>query len=42
LLPFAPWAVEANAEEREQVAREWAVAYVETNVLIGRITAHLV
>ncbi len=41
-LPFAPWVVEANARQREQVAREWAVAYVETNALIGRITAHLI
>jgi epoxyqueuosine reductase len=41
-LPFAPWVVEANARHREEVAREWAVAYVETNALIGRITAHLV
>jgi len=47
-LPFAPWVVEANAnpsgvgQHREEVAREWAVAYVETNALIGRITAHLV
>lgn len=41
-LPFAPWVVEANARHREQVAREWAVAYVETNALIGRITAHLI
>jgi epoxyqueuosine reductase len=40
-LPFALWVVEANAREKEQVAREWAVAYVETNALIGRITAHL-
>jgi epoxyqueuosine reductase len=41
-LPFAPWVVEANAERRERVARAWAVAYVETNALIGRITAHLI
>jgi len=41
-LPFAPWVVEANARHRQQVAREWAVAYVETNALIGRITAHLI
>jgi len=33
--------VEANAREREAVAREWAVAYVETNALIGRISAFL-
>ncbi|HET89993.1 MAG TPA: epoxyqueuosine reductase, partial [Chloroflexi bacterium] len=41
-LPFARWVVEANAQHREAVAREWAVAYVETNALIGRITAHLI
>ena len=40
-LPFARWVVEANAREREAVAREWAVAYVETNALIGRISAEL-
>jgi epoxyqueuosine reductase QueG len=41
-LPFAHWVVEANAQHRERVAREWARAYVETNALIGRITAHLI
>lgn len=41
-LPFAPWVVEANVLEREGVAREWAVAYVETNALIGRIAAQVV
>jgi epoxyqueuosine reductase len=41
-LPFAPWVVEANARHKEQVAREWAVAYVETNALIGQIAAHLI
>ena len=41
-LPFAPWVVEANARDREQVAREWAVAYVETNELIGQISAQLI
>ena len=41
-LPFAFWVVEANARHREKVAREWAEAYVETNALIGRITAHLI
>jgi epoxyqueuosine reductase QueG len=40
-LPFALWIVKANSQDREQVAREWAVAYVETNALIGEITAHL-
>jgi len=41
-LPFAPWVLKANAADRLTVAREWAVAYVETNALIGRINAHLV
>jgi epoxyqueuosine reductase len=41
-LPFAPWVVQANAADKEQVAREWALAYVETNALIGRIGAHLI
>jgi epoxyqueuosine reductase QueG len=41
-LPFARWVLEANARHNEQVAREWAVAYVETNALIGHITAHLI
>jgi len=41
-LPFDPRVVDANAEHRDQVAREWAVAYVETNALIGRITAHVI
>jgi epoxyqueuosine reductase QueG len=31
-----------NARDSEAVAREWALAYVETNDLIGRITDHLV
>jgi epoxyqueuosine reductase len=41
-LPFARWVVEANSQYKEKVAREWAVAYVETNALIGRITSQLV
>jgi len=41
-LPFAPGVVEANARHREQVAPEWALAYVETNALIGRIVQNLV
>lgn len=40
-LPFAPEIAAANAREREQVAREWAVAYHDTNALINRITARL-
>ena len=41
-LPFAPWVLEANAQDKNQVAREWAVAYVETNALIGRINSRLI
>ncbi len=41
-LPFDPQVVEANAQHRERVAHEWAVAYVETNALIEHITAHLI
>ena len=41
-LPFAPWVLEANAQHPEQVADEWAVAYVETNRLIGHITEQLI
>jgi epoxyqueuosine reductase len=41
-LPFSRWVVEANAQQWEQVAPEWATAYVETNALIGRINARLI
>ncbi len=41
-VPFGEDVVVANAQQREAVAREWAVAYVETNELIGRITERLV
>ena len=41
-LPFDLRVVEANAQHREEVAQEWAVAYVETNALIESITAHLI
>jgi epoxyqueuosine reductase QueG len=41
-LPFESSVVEANARRRGPVAREWAVAYVETNALIGRITRRLI
>ncbi len=41
-LPFAAWVVEANAADRYRVAREWPVAYLETNVLIGCIVDRLV
>lgn len=41
-IPFAPDPVRANACDTKAVAREWALAYVETNDLIERITSHLV
>lgn len=41
-LPFAPEIAIANQQGREQVAREWAVAYRDTNTLIGRITSRLI
>jgi epoxyqueuosine reductase len=41
-LPFARWVVEANSQHKEEVAREWAVAYVETNALIGQIASRLI
>ena len=41
-LPFERSVVDANARQREQVAREWLVAYTETNALIGRIIACLI
>jgi len=40
-LPFAAWVVEANSQHGDQVAPEWSTAYVETNALIARISAHL-
>jgi epoxyqueuosine reductase QueG len=41
-LPFATEIAYANAQEKEQVAREWAVAYQETNSLIGEIAKQLI
>jgi epoxyqueuosine reductase QueG len=41
-LPFAPEVLEANGRHREKVAREWALAYVETNALINHITGSLI
>lgn len=40
-LPFDEQVVEANAQHTDEVAPEWAVAYVETNHLIGRINRAL-
>jgi epoxyqueuosine reductase QueG len=41
-LPFAPDVVEANRAAHPKVAREWAVAYVETNRLLSEIAEGLV
>jgi epoxyqueuosine reductase QueG len=41
-LPFADRVPAANAADRRDVAREWAVAYVETNALIAEISASVV
>jgi len=41
-LPFGAAVVQANARERSKVAREWPIAYLETNALIGRITDRLI
>jgi epoxyqueuosine reductase len=36
-LPFAPEVVAANRAHRREIARAWALAYVETNTLIQQI-----
>ena len=41
-IPFQPNVPQANSVDRIRVAREWVVAYVETNALIDRITGRLV
>jgi len=41
-LPFEEHVVRANAQDEERVAREWVVAYNETNTLIERITSELI
>ena len=41
-LPFAEEIVEANRAHPRHVAREWAVAYVETNALINEINQRLI
>jgi epoxyqueuosine reductase len=41
-LPFSPHIVHANQLHEDLVAREWAVAYQETNALIGQITTRLI
>ncbi|MFL7867387.1 MAG: epoxyqueuosine reductase [Anaerolineales bacterium] len=40
-LPFAPEIAHANARDEEPVALEWAIAYQDTNTLIGEITTLL-
>jgi len=41
-VPFPTSVVRANSRHRETVALEWALAYVETNQLLRRITDHLI
>jgi len=41
-LPFGPEVVEANRAAHPGVAREWALAYVETNCLLSEIAEGLV
>jgi epoxyqueuosine reductase len=41
-LPFAPWIVEANNRDKVKTAHEWAQAYIDTNSLIGKISASLI
>ena len=41
-LPFAPEIAADNAREKVAVTRSWAVAYVETNALISRISDRLI
>ncbi|MFH1689779.1 MAG: ClbS/DfsB family four-helix bundle protein [Candidatus Eisenbacteria bacterium] len=40
-LPFGEEVVEANRQRKSRVASEWAVAYIETNALIGRVCGAL-
>ncbi len=41
-IPFAREVVDANRDVGSDVAREWVVAYVETNALIDRISGRLI
>jgi len=41
-VPFGEAIVKANRKRGSEVAREWAVAYVETNRLIDRIAGRLI
>jgi epoxyqueuosine reductase QueG len=41
-LPFSPDIVYANQAHKDLAAREWAIAYLETNMLIDQITSGLI
>lgn len=41
-LPFAREVVRANWQDQREVAEEWALAYLETNELIDRISRELI
>jgi epoxyqueuosine reductase QueG len=41
-LPFEPQIVYANQQDKEKPACQWAIAYKETNALIGTIAARLI
>jgi epoxyqueuosine reductase QueG len=41
-LPFSKDTAIANTKEPERVAREWGLAYAETNALIGVVTGRLI
>ena len=41
-LPFATEITHANAQEKEKVALEWALAYQDTNALVSKITSRLI
>jgi epoxyqueuosine reductase QueG len=41
-IPFHHRVVEPNGRDRMAVAEEWALAYVETNDLIGRVADYLI
>lgn len=41
-LPFSEEIIRANAKNPDVIAREWAVAYVETNALISGVTDRLI
>ena len=41
-VPFTAELVEANSRDPRDVAREWAIAYIETNVLIASVTDRVI